>query len=48
MTLVQLCDYWNYQIAASPQGTLRTNVMVGLSKMTLDVIGLAAMAFYNY
>ncbi|KAM5542224.1 hypothetical protein V8D89_004097 [Ganoderma adspersum] len=41
----RLCDYWNYQIAASPQGTLRTNVIGGLSKMTLDVIGLAG---FNY
>ncbi|KAI1784699.1 cytochrome P450 [Ganoderma leucocontextum] len=41
----RLCDYWNYQIASSSQETLRTNVMGGLSKMTLDVIGLAG---FNY
>ncbi|TBU30862.1 cytochrome P450 [Dichomitus squalens] len=40
-----LCEYWNYQVASSPDETLRTNVMDGLSKMTLDVIGLAG---FNY
>ncbi|PIL29914.1 cytochrome P450 [Ganoderma sinense ZZ0214-1] len=42
---IRLCDYWNREIAASPQGTLRTNVIAGLSKMTLDVIGVAG---FNY
>ncbi|KAI1783891.1 cytochrome P450 [Ganoderma leucocontextum] len=40
----RLCDYWNYQIA-SQDGMLRTDVMSGISKMTLDVIGLAG---FNY
>ncbi|KAI1785120.1 cytochrome P450 [Ganoderma leucocontextum] len=40
----RLCDDWSYQIA-SQDGTLRTNVIGGISKMTLDVIGLAG---FNY
>ena len=40
LTFAQLCDYWNCQIS-SQNGTLRTDVIVGISKMTLDVIGLA-------
>ena len=39
-TFAQLCDYWNCQIS-SQNGMLRTDVIVGISKMTLDVIGLA-------
>ncbi|KAI0743349.1 cytochrome P450 [Daedaleopsis nitida] len=39
----ELCAYWNVQMEGS--GSLRINVMEGLSKMTLDVIGLAG---FNY
>ncbi|RDX45658.1 cytochrome P450 [Lentinus brumalis] len=39
-----LCDYWNAQIAAQG-GAARTNVIEGLSKMTLDVIGLAGFSY---
>ncbi|KAI0744951.1 cytochrome P450 [Earliella scabrosa] len=39
-----LCAYWNAQIVQQG-GSLRTNVTEGLSKMTLDVIGLAG---FNY
>ncbi|KAI0741702.1 cytochrome P450 [Daedaleopsis nitida] len=39
----ELCAYWNAQREGS--GSLRTNVMEGLSKMTLDVVGLAG---FNY
>ena len=38
--MIQLCAYWNAQIVQQG-GSLRTNVTEGLSKMTLDVIGLA-------
>ncbi|KAI0688728.1 cytochrome P450 [Cerioporus squamosus] len=39
-----LCEYWNAQISAQG-GSARTNVMEGLSKMTLDVIGLAGFSY---
>lgn len=40
LTLVQLRDFWDAEITKDGEPA-RINIMKGLSKMTLDVIGLA-------
>ena len=42
---LQLRDYWMNEMARSGSKALRTNVADGISKMTLDVIGLAGESF---